>query len=171
LQVNAKSAALVRWMLRFLELALLVGLILGLHAYQTRGLVSGSAPMFSGELLDGEAVSLGDYYGRPVLLHFWATWCPVCRLEQSSIDRIAREHPVLTVALDELSANDMRDWMTEQGVSYPVVRDPSGVVAAQFGVSGVPTSMVVDAQGRIRFVAVGYTTEAGLRLRLWWAAK
>ena len=169
--MNAKSAVLVRWKRRLLELALLAGVILGLHAYQTRGLVSGSAPVFSGGLLDGEAVSLSDYYGRPVLLHFWATWCPVCRLEQGSIDRIAREHPVLTVALDELSENDMRDWMTAQGVSYPVVLDPSGVIAAQFGVSGVPTSMVLDAEGRIRFVAVGYTTEAGLRLRLWWAGK
>jgi len=171
LQVKAKSAGLVRWMRRSLELTLLAGVIFALHAYQTRGLVSGAAPVFSGKLLDGKAVSLSDYYGQPVLLHFWATWCPVCGLEQSSIDRIARDYPVLTVALDELSENDMLEWMTAEGVSYPVVRDPSGVIAGQFGVSGVPTSMVVDAEGRVRFVAVGYTTESGLRLRLWWAGK
>lgn len=47
-------------------------------------------------------------------------------------------------------------------------RDPSGQISGQFGVQGVPTSMILDASGIIRFIEVGYTTEVGLRLRLWW---
>ena len=58
--------------------------------------------------------------------------------------------------------------MAEEGVSYRVILDPSGRLAGRFGVKAVPTSMIIDANGEIRFVEVGYTTEIGLRLRLWW---
>jgi alkyl hydroperoxide reductase subunit AhpC len=89
-------------------------------------------------------------------------------MEQASIDAIARDYAVLSVALDEAAADEIRDWMAEKGVSYAVIRDPSGQISGQFGVQGVPTSMILDADGNIRFVEVGYTTELGLRLRLWW---
>ena len=147
---------------------LLAGLFIALHAYQTRGVARGPAPEFQGRLLGGEPVSMQDFRGRPVLLHFWASWCPVCALQQASIDRIARDHAVLTVALDDAGAQEIREWMRSRGVAYPVLHDAQGRIAGRFGVRGVPTSVVIDAHGEIRFVEVGYTTETGLRLRLWW---
>jgi peroxiredoxin len=155
-----------RWLFEFL---LLVALVLGLHAYQTRDLARGPAPVFNAQLLDGRWINLNDYRGRTLLLHFWASWCPVCRLEQASIDNIARDQTVLTVTLDEMSASELQRWMQEQGVSYPVVQDKAGEMARQYGVRGVPTSIIIDGAGRIRFTEVGFTTETGLRLRLWWA--
>jgi peroxiredoxin len=148
---------------------LLAGLFVALHGYQTRGVARGPAPEFQGRLLGGQPVSLRDFRGRPVLLHFWASWCPVCALQQASIDRIARDHAVLTVALDDAGAQEIREWMRSRGVAYPVLHDAQGRIAGRFGVRGVPTSVVIDARGEIRFVEVGYTTEAGLRLRMWWA--
>jgi len=68
----------------------------------------------------------------------------------------------------EAPADEISKWMSEKGVSYAVIRDPSGQISSQFGVQGVPTSIILDASGTIRFVEVGYTTEPGLRLRLWW---
>lgn len=156
---------LIRWAL---EACLLLGLFYLVHLYQTRNLVSGPAPEFSGRLLDGAVVTLSDFRGQPVLLQFWATWCPVCSLEQGSIDAIARDYTVLSIALDDASADEVQQWMQAEGVSYRVVRDPGGEIAGVFGVSGVPTSVILDAEGNIRFVEVGYTTELGLRLRLWW---
>jgi peroxiredoxin len=148
--------------------ALLAGLFIALHGYQTRGVARGPAPEFQGRLLGGEPVSMQDFRGRPVLLHFWASWCPVCALQQASIDRIARDHAVLTVALDDAGTQEIREWMRSRSVAYPVLQDAQGRIAGRFGVRGVPTSVVIDARGEIRFVEVGYTTEAGLRLRLWW---
>jgi len=58
--------------------------------------------------------------------------------------------------------------MANKGVSYRVILDPSGHISGRFGVQGLPTSMIIDASGEISFVEVGYTTEIGLRLRLWW---
>ncbi|MCO6411661.1 MAG: protein disulfide oxidoreductase [Thiogranum sp.] len=155
----------LRWLLQG---SILIGVYLALHAWQTRGLASGPAPEFQGRLLDGNQVSLSQFRGRPVLLQFWATWCPVCKLELAGIDRIAQDHAVLSVALDDGTDDALRQWMTNRSVAFPVVPDPAGEIAARFGVRGVPTSLVIDAAGRIRFVEVGYTTETGLRLRLWW---
>lgn len=160
-----------RWRRRLLEALLLAGVIVALHAWQTRDVARGTAPQFSARLLDGEAVSLSDYRGRPLLLQFWATWCPVCRLEQGSIDAIARDHQVLSVSLDDMGPTEMRQWMAEQGVSYPVSFDDNGRISRRYGVMGVPSSIIIDAQGEIRFVEVGYTTQTGLRLRLWWAGR
>ncbi len=157
-----------RYWRHILEVLLLAGLLFGLHKYQTRELVRGPAPPFETILLDGTSMTLSDYRGRPLLLHFWATWCPVCKLEQGSLDAIARDYQVLAVALDEASDAVLQQWMEDRGVSYPVARDPSGRIARQYGVQGVPASVIVDATGNIRFVEVGYTTETGLRLRLWW---
>ncbi|UCE76042.1 MAG: protein disulfide oxidoreductase [Gammaproteobacteria bacterium] len=156
---------LLRWIVTGV---LLAGLLLALHGYQTRGVARGLAPEFQGRLLDGQPVSMQAFRGRPVLLHFWASWCPVCALQQASIDRIARDHAVLTVALDDAATEEIREWMRSRGVAYPVLHDAQGRIAGRFGVRGVPTSVVIDARGEIRFVEVGYTSEAGLRLRLWW---
>jgi peroxiredoxin len=160
-----------RWRRRLLEALLLVAVLVALHAWQTRHVVRGTAPEFAVRLLDGEEVSLSDYRGRPLLLQFWATWCPVCRLEQGSIDAIARDHQVLSVSLDDMGPREMQQWMAEQGVSYPVSFDDNGQISRRYGVGGVPTSIIVDAQGGIRFVEVGYTTQTGLRFRLWWAGR
>jgi peroxiredoxin len=151
-----------------LDILLLGGLLVGLHEYQTRDLVRGAAPQFRAPLLDGTATALSDYRGRPLLLQFWASWCPVCKLEQGSIDAIARDHQVLGAALDGIGNSELQHWMVEQGVFYPVAADPTGQIAQQYGVKGVPASVIIDARGKIRFAEVGYTTETGLRLRLWW---
>lgn len=160
-----------RWWRWLLEAALLGVVLLAIHLYQTRNMVKGEAPGFSARLLDGSPVSLQDFRGQPLLLQFWATWCPVCNLEQGSIDAIARDHAVLSVALDEDTPAEIRKWMSGEGVRYAVIPDPSGQIAAAFGVQGVPTSVIIDAGGAIRFVEAGYTTGPGLRLRLWWAGR
>ena len=156
---------------RVLEVLVLVGVLAGLHHYQTRAVVRGPAPEFSAQLLDGRPVALADYRGRAVLLYFWATWCPVCRLEGSAVEAVAGDYPVLSVALDRMAPGELQRWLDERGVSFPVVLDASGRVSGQYGIHGVPSMIVIDAAGNIRFVEVGYTSQIGLRLRLWWAGR
>jgi hypothetical protein len=88
-----------RWWRWLLELLLIVAVVLLVRAWLARDLAQGPAPEFEANLLDGSAVSLADYADRPMLLHFWATWCPICRLEEGEIMRLSRSHPVLTVAM------------------------------------------------------------------------
>jgi thiol-disulfide isomerase/thioredoxin len=120
--------------------------------------------------LNGAAASLADYRGKPVLLHFWATWCGVCNAEQSSLDELSRDLPVLTVASQSGSASDVAAFVRERHVEPRVIADPSRELARRFGVTTYPTTFVIDAGGEIRHVEVGYTTELGLRARMWLAA-
>jgi thiol-disulfide isomerase/thioredoxin len=104
-------------------------------------------------------------------VHFWATWCPSCRLEHGTIQRLSQEHPVVTVAMQSGDAADVAAYLQERGLSFPVRLDERGEAAARWGVRGVPTTFVVDADGQIRFVTTGFTTDVGLRLRLWLAGR
>lgn len=165
----AKPKTARRWLRRAAEALLLLVLILGIRAWQQSGAASGPAPALAGELLDGKPVALAAFAGQPVLVHFWATWCPICRAEQGSIDALARDVPVITVAMQSGSRADVIQFLRKETLSFPVLNDPDGVIAAQWGVRAVPASFIVDGAGQIRFLEIGYTTGVGLRLRLWLA--
>jgi len=149
--LNPRRRRLIGWARDLLVLGLLFW---GLQWWLARDLPSGEAPPLSGLDLQGRPLSLEDHRGRPVLVHFWATWCPICRFEEAGIDAIARDHAVLSVATGSGDAAALRAYMTERGLGFPV---------------RVPASFVVDAQGRIRWAGRGYASEWGLRLRLWLA--
>jgi len=104
-----------------------------------------------------------------VLVYFWASWCPVCRLEQGSVSALLRDHPVVTVAMQSGSAAEVSGYLREHGLDWPVINDPDGALAARWGVRATPTFFVVDRERAIRFREVGYTSGPGLRLRLWLA--
>lgn len=130
---------------------------------------SGSAPPLEGHDLEGTAVSLADYRGKPVLLHFWATWCGVCKVEQHNIDALTRDLPVLSVASQSGDASEVAAFVREHGIAPRVVVDAESTLARRFGVHAFPATFVIDASGAIRHVEVGYTTELGLRARMWLA--
>lgn len=155
-----------RWVV---EIAAVLGLLLLLNSWTTRDTPRGPAPVFSGTLLDGTSVSLADFRGQPMLLYFWATWCPVCKLEQGTIDALAADYPVLTVAMDEAAPEAILAYLKAADIDYPVIHDRDFAISRHYAIRGVPTSIILDADGRIRFVEAGYTTGIGLRLRLWWA--
>jgi len=166
---KAKPGTARRWRRRAVEVLVLLVLILGIRAWQQSGTASGPAPALAGELLDGKPVALAAFAGKPVLVHFWATWCPICRAEQGSIDALARDVPVITVAMQSGSREEVIQFLRKEALSFPALNDPVGVIAAQWGVRAVPASFIVDGAGQIRFLEIGYTTGVGLRLRLWLA--
>lgn len=104
-----------------------------------------------------------------MLVHFWASWCAICRAQHGSIEGVARDHAVVTVAMRSGDAAAVRAHLAGQAATFAVLNDPSGALADRWGVRAVPASFIVDAQGRVRFVEVGYTTSWGLRWRLSWA--
>lgn len=152
-----------------IEVALLVLVLFGVRAWQQRDVATGAAPPLTGTVLDGSAYALAAHSGEPVLVHFWATWCAICRLEQSSIDALAKDARVITVAMQSGTALEVERHLLEQALHFPVINDPDGAIATAWGVHAVPASFIVDPSGRIRFVEVGYTTQLGLRARLWLA--
>ena len=158
-----------RWWRWPLEILVIVALVLVIRAWIARDLAQGPAPEFEAQLLDGSPVALADYADRPMLLHFWATWCPICRLEEGEIVRLSRSHPVLTVAMQSGSAAEVEAHLNERERELDVILDPDGALAARFGVRAVPSTFIIDPAGQIVFRKQGYAPPLELRLRLWLA--
>ncbi|MFO7594701.1 MAG: protein disulfide oxidoreductase [Pseudomonadota bacterium] len=152
-----------------LELVVIFLLLMALEAWLTRDAAGGRAPLFTAETITGEAFDLRSLRGRPAVVHFWATWCPVCELEQGTIAALADDYPFISVAMQSGKPDEVIAYLKDQGVDYPVVNDPNGVLAKRYGVSAVPATFVLDPNGEVKFVTRGYTTGWGLRLRLWLA--
>lgn len=150
-----------------LEIGVFVVLYFAVRAYMQWHLASGPVPSIQALTLEGARFDITRPRKGPLLVHFWASWCPVCHLEQDSIQAISREYPVISIALNSGDAMAVKQFLQRQNLDFPVVNDPDGELARRFGVTGVPVSFVVDKHNQIRFVERGYTTEWGLRLRLW----
>ncbi len=127
---------------------------------------STTLPHITGTLIDGTPFDSDTYKGRPVLIHFWGTWCPVCRQEAPNIAAVARRYPVLTIAVNSRSDEHIRAWLRDHAIDYPVLNDPSGRWAARFKVSVYPTNFIYDTSGKLKFTEVGYSTTAGLLARM-----
>ncbi len=155
------------WVFR---IALFVGLFLAISYYQQAELLPRGevAPDFEAELLGGERVRLSDFAGKPVLLHFWATWCGVCRQEFSMLERLneslGEDAVLLTVVADGDDPN-LEQFLDVHGITYPVVRADRKLLSA-YKVKAFPTNYFVDATGVVRSITVGMSTSWAMRTRL-----
>ncbi|MCU7885344.1 MAG: protein disulfide oxidoreductase [Candidatus Thiodiazotropha sp. (ex Lucinoma annulata)] len=154
------------WTLQGLGLLIVVFLI---HLWQTRDLVEGAAPTLIAETLQGELFDLEGQAEWPLLVHFWASWCPVCRLESDTIQAVSKDYPVVTVAMQSGSKSDISNYLKKNQLQFPVINDPTGDLSMAWHVRGLPTSYIIGSDGEIRFVSVGYTPQILLRMRLWLA--
>lgn len=111
------------------------------------------------ENLDGETVSLSDFKGRVVVVNFWATWCPPCRFEIPSMQRAwlrMKEEDVMMLAV-HVGGNNDKVWSFtgEFGIDFPVLMDVDSTVADAWPMRGLPSTFIVDPQGRIAYQAIG----------------
>lgn len=159
-----------RWFRYLIEIFLIIAIIFGIRAWQQKDLVIGEAPSFQSVMLNGETVNLEDYRGKPFILHFWASWCPFCKIEEGSMTSIQKDWPLLSVAYQSGDKTEVQKHMKERGLeSWPTIVDKDNRLGDLFGVKGVPTSYIIDGEGNIRFAEVGLTSGWGLKARLWWA--
>jgi peroxiredoxin len=112
------------------------------------------APEFVLPDLGGTPIRLSDHRGNVVLLNFWATWCPPCRAEMPSMEKlyqVYRERGLIILAIsnDVSGRSVVERFVRERGLTFPVLLNPEGDVFAQYGVRGLPTSYVLDRKGRV----------------------
>lgn len=154
-----------------IQFTLVILAIFVIRAWQAQDLTTGMVPSFSSKTLSGELMSSSPEPGQAALIHFWATWCPICHLENDNIQTLSEDYHVLNIAIQSGSNADIRAYAADNNLKLNnLINDESGSLATLFGVQGTPSSFILSPEGQIIFAEVGYVTTLGYRLRLWWAA-
>lgn len=120
------------------------------------------------QLIDGSTYS--TLKQKPLLIHFWATWCPTCKLEASNIDFIAKHFNVVTIAVNSKNNANIQKYMQKNHYSFKVVNDNNGILSSKFHVAGFPTTFIYDKNKKLLFSDVGYSSTLSLYLKMWWAS-
>jgi thiol-disulfide isomerase/thioredoxin len=119
------------------------------------------APAIQWQAADGTPTRLADLKGKVVLIDFWASWCPPCKASFPALDALyrdlrARGLEILAVNLDE-RRRDADAFLATHPHSMPVLFDPKGESPLAFAVKGMPSSVLIDRDGTMRFTHMGYT--------------
>ena len=113
--------------------------------------------------ITGHSVSLASYAGKPIVLNMWASWCTGCYAEAHALATFERTHPqVQVVGVDvQDSVADAKAFYRRFGWRHPSIFDPQGVIAARFGLQGLPATLFLDRQHRVVAKILGDTNLAG----------
>jgi peroxiredoxin len=124
-----------------------------------------AAPDFALKDADGKTVHLSDYKGKVVLLDFWATWCGPCKIEIPWFMDFERQHKhegfsVLGVSMDEDGWQAVKPFINDLGINYRIVMGNDSIADQYGGVEALPTTFLIDRQGKIAAVHVGLTSKS-----------
>ncbi len=125
---------------------------------------SAQLPLETIQLVHGNRYRLQK--GKPLVIHFWTTWCPACKLETDNIERLSKKYNVLTIAVNSGSDEKVKEYLKQRDLTFKVLNDREGVWAKKFSVEAFPVTFFYDSQGKLQFIEVGYTTTAGLLARM-----
>ncbi|MDD4797314.1 MAG: TlpA disulfide reductase family protein [Eubacteriales bacterium] len=128
------------------------------------------APDFTVLDTQGNSVKLSDYFGRPIVLNFWASWCPPCKGEmpdfQTVFEEMGTDVQFLMVNMTDGSRETVdtaKAFLDTSGYTFPVLFDTQQDAAYQYGVSSIPTTLFIDTDGNVVAGAEGAVDEATLR--------
>ena len=113
-----------------------------------------------------QSLVMSNYKKKPLVVHFWATWCPTCKLEASTIEAVSKKHNVISIAVTSGSNEKIKLFMREHNLSYTIINDSDGALAKKFGIEAYPTTLIYDRNGTLKFSEVGYSTTLGLQARI-----
>jgi cytochrome c biogenesis protein CcmG/thiol:disulfide interchange protein DsbE len=155
-----------RWVLALLGVAIIAGLVIAELATSGAGNGERVAPRLPTQVLRGPRVDVASLRGKPALINFWASWCTPCKQEAPELERLSRalggRAQVVGVDWNDATRNATA-FIREHELTYPNLRDGSGEVGNRYGLAGLPTTFVLDAEGKIVHTLTGPQTAATLR--------
>ncbi|PHR57909.1 MAG: protein disulfide oxidoreductase [Arcobacter sp.] len=161
---------LKHWGKEILSLSLMLFIMANAISYfRAPDIKDENLPQLSTLLTNGELFSTTDYQNKPVLIHFWATWCPTCKLEAANIQSISENFNVITIAVKSGSDAKINSFLKDNDLNFKVINDAEGILSQGFDVQAYPTSFIYSKDNILKFSEVGYTSTLGLYLRMWWA--
>lgn len=135
--------------------------VIGLAMSQSyAGAINQPAPNFTLKSLNGSNIKLSEYSGQVVLLNFWASWCGPCRKEMPLLNQLHNKYESLgftVVGVNVEEQSDLaRDFIASSPVDFPILLDASNTVSQLYQVVAMPTTVVIDRNGVIRYEHKGY---------------
>lgn len=122
------------------------------------------APEFRLMDVDGKQVSLSDYEGKVVVINFWATWCAPCRQEIPGFVKLQERYTddlvIVGISMDQDGPSVVPPFVEEFGINYPILYGDESVSRAYGGITGIPTSFVLDRNLVVRRVYIGYRPDS-----------
>ena len=146
------------YLILFLLFLCLGGLSVILSAQKS--MIGKTAPNWSLKAIDGKEVKLTDFRGKIIILDFWATWCPPCRREIPGFIELQQQYEkfglvVVGVSFDK-AVNTVKEFAQKQKINYPLVMGTMDLAQAYGGITSIPTTFIVDANGKIVKSFVGF---------------
>jgi peroxiredoxin len=142
----------------FFKRCALLGVALSATAFAADS--SGPAPQFTLTAPSGQQGALSQYKGQVVMVNFWATWCGPCQQEMPLLDQMYKKYKpagftLIGVNVDK-DAPAVKELLARKPVSFPVLLDPANAVSKAYHVDEMPSSVIIDRKGEIRYVHRGY---------------
>jgi peroxiredoxin len=138
----------------------MAAIVISSAAFAASGDASGPAPAFTLTALTGQQAALSQYKGQVVMVNFWATWCGPCQQEMPLLDQMYKKYKpagftLIGVNVDK-DAPPVKELMARKPVSFPVLLDPANQVSKAYHVDEMPSSVIIDRKGEIRYIHRGY---------------
>ena len=111
-----------------------------------------------------------DKVDKPILVHFWGSWCPICKVEAPNIQSIykSNKYNVITIAVNSGNDTAIQKYLDDNNLDFKVINNKDSFYANEFNIKVFPTTLIYDKDKNLIFSEVGYTSTLGLKLRLWW---
>ncbi|MGF1748676.1 MULTISPECIES: protein disulfide oxidoreductase [Vibrio] len=137
-----------------------------IDSYRTRDMPQSDLPALSGKTLDGQWVDvLEESKQAPVIVYFWATWCPACKFVTPTIDWFSNHYKVIGVSVSSGSDARVNRFMASQDRDFANINDPKGELMNSWSISVTPTIVIIN-NGKIESMTTGVTTPMGLFARM-----
>src|SRR5579871_4151868 len=144
----------------FLKRCVMATVVIASTAFAGSGDAAGPAPAFTLTALAGGQETLSQFKGQVVLVNFWATWCGPCQQEMPLLDQMYKKYKpagftLIGINVDK-EAPPVKELLARKPVSFPVLLDPANQVSKAYHVNEMPSTVIIDRKGQIRYVHRGY---------------
>lgn len=163
--MNNKAKKFIKEILKYL-IIIVVALNI-ISYYKSKDLNKENFPYESFKLIDGSTYNISK--DKPLLIYFWATWCPICKLQSPNIEELSKDYQVVTIATQSGTKEEIQEYLRQSNLSFKVVDDVYNDFAYRFNIQAYPTTLIYDKDKNLTFSDVGYTSSFNLKLKLCWS--
>jgi thiol-disulfide isomerase/thioredoxin len=165
-----KRKSLKYWLSQALQMVLMVTVIsVAMDWYRTKDIPKEQAPPLSAIMADGEFVDvIAKSHEEPVVVYFWATWCPACKFVSPSVSWLSDYYEVVAVSGASGPEERVQKFMQAKDYQFDNINDPKSSIMQEWSISVTPTIYVLK-DGKVSSITTGVTTPIGILARIWMA--